>query len=137
MEKYEVIIKELNSNHELPLILEVDEAETTEDIVIHAFVSEQKIISTNCNYFSAYQEFRDQLFQLGYGIKCNGSRINAVQSGMMGATDKVYLVEMGKQALMKDVVSIFDYADLNEFPNTEQQLARFEQWRSSLSEKRS
>lgn len=133
MEKYEVIIKELNSNHELPLILEVDEAETTENIVIEAFVSEQKITSTNDSYFFAYQEFRDQLLQLGYGIKCNGSRINAVQSGMMGATDKIYLVEMGKQALMKDIVSIFDYADLSEFPNTEQQLAQFEQWCSSLS----
>lgn len=137
MEKYEVIIKKLNSNHELPLVLEVDEAETTENIVIEAFVSEQKITSTNYSYFSAYQEFRDQLLQLGYGIKCNGSRINAVQSGMMGATDKIYLVEMGKQALMKDVVLIFDYADLSEFPNTEQQLAQFEQWCSSLSEKRS
>lgn len=137
MEKYEVIIKKLNSNHELPLILEVDEAETTENIVIEAFVSEQKITSTNDSYFSAYQEFRDQLLQLGYGIKCNGSRINAVQSGMMGATDKIYLVEMGKQALMKDVVLIFDYADLSEFPNTEQQLAQFEQWCSSLWEKRS
>lgn len=73
------------------------------------------------------------MLQLGYGIKCNGSRINAVQSGMMGATDKIYLVEMGKQALMKDIVSIFDYADLSEFPNTEQQLAQFEQWCSTLS----
>lgn len=104
MEKYEVIIKKLNSNHELPLILEVDEAETTENIVIEAFVSEQKITSTNDSYFSAYQEFRDQLLQLGYGIKCNGSRINAVQSGMMGATDKIYLVEMGKQGTIPKFV---------------------------------
>jgi hypothetical protein len=42
----------------------------------------------------------------GYGLKCNGSRINAIQSDMMGYSDKVYLVEIGKQAMMKDVVRI-------------------------------
>ena len=64
----------------------------------------------------------------GYGIKCNGSRINAAQTEMMGATDKVYLVEKGKQALMKDIVHIWDYADIDIFPNTEQQNIFFEQW---------
>ena len=32
------------------------------------------------------------------GIKCNGSRINAIQSGMMGYCEKIYLVKFGKQA---------------------------------------
>lgn len=72
------------------------------------------------------------MLQLGYGIKCNGSRINAVQSGMMGATEKVYLVEFGRQALMKDIVYIWDYADITEFPNTKQQKDFFEQWTKSL-----
>lgn len=72
------------------------------------------------------------MLALGYGIKCNGSRINAIQSGMMGATDKVYLVEMGKQALKKDIVNIWDYADIDIFANTQQQNSFFDQWINSL-----
>lgn len=30
---------------------------------------------------------------------------------MMGANDKIYLVEIGKQARMKDIVHIWDYAE--------------------------
>ncbi len=71
---------------------------------------------------------KELLLAVGYGMKCNGSRLNAVQSGMMGATDKVYLVEIGKQALMKDIVSIWDYADIDIFPDTELQNNFFEQW---------
>ena len=76
----------------------------------------------------AYQEFRDKLLEAGYGIKCNGSRLNAVQSGMMETTDKIYLVEMGRQALMKDIVHIWDYADIDTFPDTKQQNEFFQQW---------
>ena len=72
------------------------------------------------------------MLQLGYGIKCNGSRLNAVQSGMMGATDKVYLVELGRQAVMKDIAHIWDYADITEFFDTKQQKEFFEQWTKSL-----
>ena len=45
-----------------------------------------------------------------------------------GATDKVYLVEKGKQAFTKDIVHIWDYADIDIFPDTEQQNIFFEQW---------
>ena len=128
MEIYEVILIELNTKKEIPFSVEVDEAEITEYIKIRAFISGKEIISSNHNYLSAFQEFRDKLLLLGYGIKCNGSRNNAVQSGMMGATDKVYLVKMGKQALMKDIVHIWDYADIEYFPNTSEQTAFFEQW---------
>ncbi|MCM1500303.1 MAG: hypothetical protein NC124_17720, partial [Clostridium sp.] len=83
---------------------------------------------SNYNYLPAFQKFRDKLLSTGYGIKCNGSRLNAIQSGMMGATDKVYLVEMGKQALMKDIVHIWDYAEIDTFPDTKQQNDFFEQW---------
>lgn len=64
----------------------------------------------------------------GYGIKCNGSRLNVIQSGMMGATDKIYLVEMGKQVQTKDLVHIWDYAEIDIFPDTRQQNAFLEQW---------
>ena len=128
MEKYEVTLIELETQCEFSAQVEVDEAETSENITILARVGKDEIEATNYAYLPAYQEFRDKLLVAGYGIKCNGSRLNAVQSGMMGATDKVYLVEKGKQVLMKDIVHIWDYADIDIFPNTEQQNIFFEQW---------
>lgn len=106
MEIHKVVLIELNEKTELIIRVEVDEAEISENIYINAKIKEQEFTSLNYNYLSAYQEFRDKLLEIGYGIKCNGSRINAVQSGMMGATDKIYLVEVGKQAMMKDIVQI-------------------------------
>lgn len=128
MEKYEITIIALNTKIETQISVEVDEIEETENVVISALVFGKKINVVEYNYLPAYQNFRDELLQLGFGIKCNGSRINAVQSGMMGTTDKVYLVELGKQAKMKDIVHIWDYADIDVFPDTKQQLAFFEQW---------
>ena len=121
MERYEVTLIELDTQYEFSVQVEVDEAEASENIIILARVGKDEIESTNYAYLPAYQEFRDKLLVAGYGVKCNGSRLNAVQSGMMGATDKVYLVEMGKQALMKDIVHIWDYADIDIFPDTQQQ----------------
>lgn len=132
MVKYEITIINLNTQKEQILTVEVDEAEESEYIVIKSAFLGQEISVSDYNYLPAYQEFRDKLLQLGYGMKCNGSQINAVQSGMMGATDKVYLVELGRQALMKDIAYIWDYANIKEFPNTEQQKEYIERWTKSL-----
>lgn len=132
MEIYEITIINLNTQEEQILPIEVDEAEETEYIVVRTVFFGQEISASDYNYLPAYQAFRDMLLRLGYGMKCNASRINVVQSGMMGAADKVYLVELGRQALMKDIVHIWDYAYINEFPDTEQQKAFFEKWTDSL-----
>lgn len=128
MQMYEVVLMQLNTGTELTIYVKVDEAEISENIFISAKIKEQEITSSNSNYLSAYQEFRDKLLEAGYGVKCNGSRLNIVQSAMMGATDRVYIVEMGKQALMKDMVHIWDYADINTFVDTKQQKNFFERW---------
>lgn len=132
MERYEITVINLNTQKEETLLIEVDEAEESEYIVIKSAFLGQEISVSDYNYLPAYQVFRDKLLQLGYGIKCNGSRINAVQSGMMGATDKVYLVELCRQALMKDIAYIWDYADITEFPDKEQQTSFYEFWMKSL-----
>lgn len=134
MEIYEITVINLNTQKEEILAIEVDEAEESEYFVIKSVFLGQEISASDYNYLPAYQVFRDRLLQLGYGMKCNGSRINAVQSGMMGATDTVYLVELGRQALMKDIVYIWDYADIKEFPDTEQQKEFFGQWTKSLGD---
>lgn len=128
MEQYHTIIVNLDTQIEESLIIEVDEAETTEDIRIGANVSDNEIVSVAYNYLSAYQDFRDKLLKMGYGWKCNGSRINAVQSGMMSGTDKIYLVCPGEKAITKDIVNIFAYAEIDEFPDTKQQKDYFEVW---------
>ncbi len=133
--KYKIILVDLNTKEALPAQVEVDEAETTDNITIHAVVVKQDITSSDYNYLTTYQAFRDKLLVLGYGIKCNGSRLNAVQSGMMSATDKVYIVEIGKQALAKDIVHIWDYADIDTFPDMKQQQDFLELWTSHLSRK--
>lgn len=132
MEIYDVAFIELSSKKEIHFSVEVDEAEISDNIEIKAVIDGNTIEASNFNYFPAYQHFRDQMLLLGYGMKCNGSRINAVQSGMMGATDKIYLVELGRQAWMKDIVKIWEYAEIKEFPDTEQQQAFFAQWTKSL-----
>lgn len=92
-----------------------------------------KIISVvDENYLPAYQKLRDILLVMGYGIKRYGSCINAVQSGMMGASDKMYLVTLGNKAVMKDIVHLFDSLDIKEFSDTQTQLNYLDTWYTSL-----
>ena len=128
MEVYNVILIDLSTKVELTVQVKVDKGETSENIAICAKISDREFSSANYNYLPAYQEFRDKLLAAGYGIKCNASRLNVIQSGMMGATDKIYLVEMGKQVQTKDLVHIWDYAEIDIFPDTRQQNAFLEQW---------
>lgn len=106
--------------------------ETAEAVTMRLLAAGREVSSSNEDLFSAYQELRDQLLSRGYGLKCNGSRINAVQSGMMAGCEVVYLVELGKQTLRKDIVGMFDYADIDEFPDTAQQMAFSKQWLQSF-----
>ena len=80
---------------------------------------------------SAYQKLRDELLKNGFGLKCNGSLINANQSAMMSNTPKVYLVQIGKQALLENIVNIWGYCDMTYFPDTKEQ-NHTEKWWTSL-----
>lgn len=51
---------------------------------------------------------------------------------MMSYTPKMYLVRIGEQAAMKDIVSIWDYCDTDDFPTTEQQKLFIQDWFASL-----
>ncbi|MBU5484222.1 hypothetical protein KQI86_07755 [Clostridium sp. MSJ-11] len=134
MEKYMVTVVELKTQHEIKLVIEADEAETTENIILRAQVKDSLISVFDYNYFSAYQKLRNKILGLGYGIKCNGSRLNAVQSAMMGTSENIYLVELGRQAFTKDIVSLYDYAEISAFPDTQEQTAFFQRWIDSLNQ---
>lgn len=138
MEREEYIVALFNVNdkteREQKVFVYLDEEK--DEFVISSKLENEEIQSQNFSYFSAYQDFRDKMLNFGYGIKCNGSKINAVQSPMMSSTEKVYLVELERQALMKDVVYIWDYADITEFPNTNEQQQFFNAWINSLGNSR-
>jgi hypothetical protein len=132
MEKYSVIAISLTSQSEIRLTIEADEAETTADIILSLCFDGDIISATNEGYFQAFQEIRDKLLNKGYGLKCVGSMLNTVQSPMASATDKVYKVTLGIQAKQKDLVSLYEYVDIKEFPNTDQQNRFAKTWFHSL-----
>lgn len=136
MQKYTVTIIEMTTKEEMKIVIHADEGETSDNIKLSTTINGEDITASHYSYFPAYQSLRDSLLQKGYGLKCNGSRINAVQSGMMGANSNIYLAENGKQALKKDVVSLYDYADIDEFPDTLEQMQFFRMWMKSLAEKK-
>lgn len=131
MEEYFVTLVDLKTDSEMTTTIFEDE-EATGNIVLKVYISDQEISASDYNYLPAYQKLRDKLLVMGYGIKCNGSRLNVVQSGMMGANDQVYLVELGRKALNKDIVSLYEYADIKEFPDTREQNCFIEKWSKSI-----
>lgn len=127
MERLTICIVEIKGKRESALQIEVDE-ETSENIIIKANVYGSEIVAENYHYLSAFREFQDKMLCLGFGLKCNGARLNAIQSPMMSGTEKVYLVEMGRKAAMRDVASMWDYAEIDSFPDSNQQEAFFKKW---------
>ena len=132
MTNYKVNIFNLDTKDISLVEIKAAEEERNEIIRLSTQIENQIIIGEDDCYFSAFQKLRDGVLQYGYGIQCNGSRINAVQSAMMSYTPKIYLVEMGKQAFKKDIVNLYDFADISIFPDTKEQNAFFEKWASSL-----
>jgi len=133
LETYTVTAVHLNTQAESSLLIEADEAETTDDITLNTQIDGAFLSANNYGYFAAFQELRDKLLEKGYGIKCVGSKLNAVQSPMASATYKVYEAVLGKQAKQVGLICLYDYADISEFPNTARQNEFFEKWISSLS----
>lgn len=129
---YKVNALKLNTKEGFVIQIEADEGETDETIRLSTQIENQTITTQDECYFSAFQTLRDALLQFGYGIQCNGASINAVQSAMMSYTPKIYLVEMGKQAFKKDIVNLYDFADISVFPDTKEQTAFLKKWVSSL-----
>ena len=132
MEKYDIKLYDFNRSLEIEGTVFADEGESSDDIILKITVEGITVTAKSEGYLSAYQELRDKLLEKGFGLKCNGSLINVTQSEMMSYTPKVYLIEMGKQALLKNVVNIWDYCDINTFPDTKAQTEYTKKWWSSL-----
>lgn len=121
-----------DANIESEVSIFEEEEETTGNIILKAKINDMEFYAEDDHYLPAYQKLRDELLKMHYGIKCNGSRLNAVQSGMMGNNDKIYLVQLGQKALNKDIVSLYGDAEISEFPDTEEQNQFLEKWIVSI-----
>ena len=132
MEKYDVMLFDFNKASEIKSIVYVGEDDSSDEIILKITIDNTVITTKSEGYFSAYQELRDKLLTIGFGLKCNGSLINANQSAMMSYTQKIYLVESGKQALIKNIVNIWDYCDISTFPDTKEQNQYTKKWFESL-----
>ena len=90
--------------------------------------------SKSDNIFDSVVELRKKLELNNIYLLCNASVINVYPSGMQkefGGT-KAYKLQMGKQAVLADVVDIFDYDSELKIGSVKEQEEFFESWIESL-----
>lgn len=129
MEKYYINAINLVSKESILITIIEDENENG-NIVLSTVIDNKEYCSCNESYFESFKELKDKLLRLGYGLQCVGAKLNAVQSQMASASDKVYLVELGKQA--RGILSLYEYSNNEEYPNIEEQNEFFDKWIKSL-----
>ena len=128
-----IMVKAKNLKTKEVIELKIFESENKEngDFVLYTEIENQNILASSSYYFDCYQKLRDKLLEKGYGLLCIGSKINAVQSPMASVSDKIYLVEKGQPA--KNVQSLYEFCDMEVFPNTEEQNKFNKEWINSLN----
>lgn len=87
------------------------------------------------NFFDALVAIRERLEMQGLLLVCNGSSLNVYPSAMsksMGYGEKAYVLELGKPALLKALVSIFKSRPDSVPATVKAQRAYFEEWLASL-----
>lgn len=90
--------------------------------------------SKSDNIFDSVVELRKKLELNNIYLLCNASAINVYPSGMQkefGGT-KAYKLQMGKQALLIDVVDIFDYDSELKIGSVKEQEEFYKSWLESL-----
>ena len=90
--------------------------------------------SKSDNIFDSVVELRKKLELKNIYLLCNASVINVYPSGMQkefGGT-KAYKLQMGKQAILIDVVDIFDYDSELKIDSVKEQEEFYENWIESL-----
>ncbi len=83
------------------------------------------------NFFYALLELRKELELQDVKLLCKGCCRDVYPSPMilsMGDAIKAYKLTMGKHALTKDIVSIFDPCELDEYASIEEQYAYYLEW---------
>ena len=118
-EEYEVKIKKLDDGTFSDAV--VNEYDDGEKLKFTAKIGGETYVGENEDYFTAFKKLRDSLLADGYGMCCAGALVNALQSGMMAGSDRVYLVRLRENPTMKDAVGIFSPAEIEDFPYSKAQ----------------
>jgi hypothetical protein len=123
---------DIGSKNKFKLLLEKTEYDT--GIIEMKINYNNEIFQNNEeDYFICYQKIKDNLLKCNIGIQCYGSMINVYPSPMMITSNNLaYILEMGKAALKKDIINIFDYADINKFATSEEQNNFYKEWIESI-----
>ena len=132
METYQCTIADL-SYYQNERVISVEVEDNYDSYMMRTTVDGIELSVSGNGLFTTFQKLRDELLKIGFGMKCNAARINAVQSGMMADLDVVYLVELGERASTTLVNSFWDYANIDKFPNTEEQREFADKWFESIS----
>lgn len=132
MEIIKVQAIRIDTLHTFEIELQVDEYVTYDGLMISAILPETTVSVKGDYYFTTFQKFRDSLLHLGIGLKCSGSLLNVCQSPMASYSEKIYIITLGMQAKSENLVSIFDYSNIDKFPNSIEQDEYYKKWLSSL-----
>ena len=108
--------------------------EIEDEINLKIEIENMVYFSKSDNIFDSVVELRKKLELKNIYLLCNASVINVYPSGMQkefGGT-KAYKLQMGKQAVLADVVDIFDYDSELKIGSVKEQEEFFESWIESL-----
>ena len=109
-------------------------SEIEDEINLKIEIERTIYFSKNDNIFDSIVELRKKLELNNIYLLCNASVINVYPSGMQkefGGT-KAYKLQMGKQAVLADVVDIFDYNSELKIGSVKEQEEFFESWIESF-----
>ena len=110
----------------------IETEEAKDEFLVHCLFDERAVTGIGDSMFTAFQKLMDQLYAMHYGMNCQCAKQNAMQSAMAYASDKIYLLTLGEQAMKKDLVSMFEPVELTMYCRSDEQLEYAQQWLASL-----
>ena len=134
-EEYDVEINCIDlTNNEIKfkMLIFIDDSEI---VILKAKNNDSYYESKAEDIFTAFQKLKDILLENNIGMQCYGSMENVYPSPMMRTGEKAYVLEIGKKALLKDIVNIFDYVETNKFSTSKEQDDYYNKWLKSIIEK--
>lgn len=121
MYERKVTIRDLETKQEQEIIVTGNTDEPVQDMFMYTDIDGVHIECRGSFGFQILKKLRDKLLSMGYGMKCCGAMLNAVQTLLYVEVDLVHLVELGKSADRSNLKHILDYAEIDSFPDTKQQ----------------
>jgi len=128
------IVKLINllNNEEIPAVLQYSITYPTEIILSY---NDKQISAKNYDLLETLIDIRRELNKENLDILVNGSRKNISSSPMLrdaSAGAKTYLIRMGIQARLEDIISIFEPISKEYYASLEEQQQFHDSWTESL-----